>query len=90
MINCSRNPQTLAQKILKADLHGCIIKGILKYSNSGPLINIIIIIIVAESKCTGVIGLEGIIVQETQNTFRIVSTDNRIKSEYNNYNNSIT
>ena len=28
------------------------------------------------------IGLEGIVIQETQNTFRIVSTDDRVKSKW--------
>ena len=78
----------LAQKVLKADLHGCLIKGTsILYTaetlRANDVFNIVPIIcwLVAESKSVSTVGLEGIILQETQNTFRIICPDDRVKSE---------
>ena len=78
----------LAQKVLKADLHGCLIKGTsILYTaetlRANDVFNIVPIIcwLVAESKSESTVGLEGIVLQETQNTFRIICSDDRVKSE---------
>ena len=36
---------------------------------------------VVRSKCTSNVGLAGIVLQETQNTFRLINSDNRILSK---------
>uniref|UniRef100_A0A0B7AC97 Ribonuclease P protein subunit p29 n=1 Tax=Arion vulgaris TaxID=1028688 RepID=A0A0B7AC97_9EUPU len=50
----------VAQKMMKADFHGC------------PLI-------VRKSKCPSYIGVQGIVLQETRNTFVLVTPDNVVK-----------
>lgn len=51
----------LAQKMLKADFHGCKLK-------------------VSRSRCASVVGLQGIVLQETQNTFKIIGIDDRVRT----------
>ena len=36
---------------------------------------------VHKSKCPGYIGITGIVVQETQNTFKLICKDNRVRSK---------
>ena len=36
---------------------------------------------VCRSKCPGYVGITGIVVQETQNTFKLICKDNRVRSE---------
>lgn len=50
----------LSMKILKADLHGAVVK-------------------VVSSLCSPFVGIEGILVQETQNTFKIITRENKCK-----------
>jgi ribonuclease P protein subunit POP4 len=54
------NSQNFAAKLLKADLHGCLIK-------------------VTRSKCPTLVGIEGIIVVETEHTFQIVTKQDQLK-----------
>ncbi|KAI9484801.1 Rof/RNase P-like protein [Zychaea mexicana] len=56
-----QNPSQFAQKLLKADFHGAIIK-VTKSNN--PLL----------------VGSAGIVVQETQNLFKIITQEDRLKS----------
>lgn len=37
---------------------------------------------VVKSKCPSLVGINGIVVQDTKNTFKVCSTDNVIRSEY--------
>lgn len=37
---------------------------------------------VVKSKCPSLVGINGIIVQDTKNTFRVCGTDDVIRSEY--------
>ena len=37
---------------------------------------------VPESKCSTLVGIEGIVIVETKNIFRIISENNRIRSQY--------
>ena len=43
---------------------------------------------VCRSKCPGYVGITGIVVQETQNTFKLICKDNRVRSEHALHNNS--
>ena len=36
---------------------------------------------VSRSRCASVVGLEGIVLQETQNTFKIIGIDDRVRSK---------
>lgn len=40
---------------------------------------------VIRSKCPSLIGITGLIVQDTKNTFRVISEDDTIRSMYNLY-----
>ena len=42
------------------------------------------IILVAKSKCPSLLGLTGIVLQETKNTFRLVTKNNKLKSKFMN------
>ncbi|KAF9929053.1 RNase P/RNase MRP complex subunit [Linnemannia zychae] len=57
------NPLTFTQKLLKADFHGAIITGI----------------VVARSKCPTYIGISGIVAQETENVFKIITPTNALR-----------
>ena len=37
---------------------------------------------VHKSKCPGYIGITGIVVQETQNTLKLICKDNRVRSKF--------
>lgn len=57
--------EQFSKAVVKADLHGAIIK-------------------VAASKCPSLVGQTGIVAMETKNSFKIVSRDNRTRSELSN------
>lgn len=40
------------------------------------------LITVQKSKCPSYIGTEGIVLQETQNTFKLICKDDKLKSKY--------
>ena len=40
------------------------------------------VVAVGKSKCPGYVGITGIVVQETQNTFKLICKDNRVRSEH--------
>jgi len=58
----NQKPHLLEPKLLKSDLHGCIIK-------------------VEKARCASLQGIEGILVQETENMLRIVTPTCGLKSE---------
>jgi len=55
------NPATMHAKLIKADLHGSMIK-------------------VYQSKNVSVLGLSGIVILDTENTFSIVTRQNKVKT----------
>ena len=57
------------EKFLKADLHGCKLKGNIIFTK------------VFKSNVENLIGREGIVVLETQRTFVIITRENKINSK---------
>jgi len=43
----------------------------------------IILTLVVQSKCPSLVGLKGIVIVETENTFKIVTTSNELKGRLN-------
>ena len=77
------------QKITKADLHGCLLRG--KYISSSCVSdhhNLCFLSLthaldaVDKSKCPSYVGVRGIVLQETQNTFKLITSSDRLKSEW--------
>ncbi|CAG8563896.1 9625_t:CDS:2 [Paraglomus occultum] len=75
-----------AQKLLKADLHGAIMTGenrirvlarsLLERSH----FNQYFLFIVSKSKCASYIGVSGIMIQETENMFKIITSSDELKN----------
>ena len=68
---------TFPTKLLKADFHGCILTGrvincSIKDTPDSDLL-------VTRSKCPSNVGTTGIMIQETEGTFQIVTRDNKLK-----------
>lgn len=69
------NVGAMQAKLLKADFHGCIIKGdLIPFNNhlsNHPLVK--------ECKNASRVDCSGIVVHETSNTFKIVTRNNELK-----------
>jgi len=68
-------------KLVKADFHGSILTGtsisyhtFLRISDQNNSVK--------QSKCPSLVGLSGIVIHETENTFRIVTRDNKEKRRF--------
>src|SRR6266436_7595510 len=73
------NSEGMQSKLVKADLNGGIIKGKSIPSDSLPCFVSLSLSPVKQSRNTSVIGCEGIVIHETENTFRLVTKKNALK-----------
>jgi ribonuclease P protein subunit POP4 len=73
------NIGNMQAKILKADFHGCVVKG--AFSVLDQMRGDFDQLPVKECRNTSRVGLEGIIVHETSNTFKVVTRKNELKGE---------
>jgi ribonuclease P protein subunit POP4 len=64
-------------KLVKADYHGSIISGTHPVKHYRELNRSYI---VKQSRNTSTIGLEGIVIHETENAFKIITGDDKLKS----------
>ena len=69
-------------KLVKADFHGAIITGKHTPTLSTTKFPHLTFHIVAEAKNADLVGLSGIVVHETENTFKIVTKKNQFKSTH--------
>ena len=79
------NTVTMATKMTRADYHGSLLKG--KWVWSFQWVCLCMLPVnapVARSKCPSYVGLKGIVLQETLNTFKLISSDNKLRSKENN------
>ncbi|KAL6067308.1 RNase P/RNase MRP complex subunit, variant 3 [Balamuthia mandrillaris] len=60
LLSAEVNATNFQAKLLKADLHGCIMR-------------------VIRSKCPSYLGMEGILAQETEHTFQLITKKNQLK-----------
>ena len=70
--------------MLKADFHGCAMTGeagVVSEVMCAYLLGVSSFVVVCRSKCKSYVGLHGIMIQETQNTFRLICKDDKIRSE---------
>ena len=73
------NSSAVHPKLLKADFHGSIMTGSL-FSSSvkiHPFSNTLLTVVRSKNPC--LIGLSGIVIHETENTFRVVTKDDEVK-----------
>ncbi|XP_030835484.1 ribonuclease P protein subunit p29 [Strongylocentrotus purpuratus] len=56
-----KNKNMLESRLLKCELHGCILT-------------------VTRSKCPAYVGISGILLQETRNTFKVITKENKMKT----------
>ncbi len=61
---------------MKADFHGAKIKG------TPFLLLFLIKFVVERSKCPNLVGISGILIQETENTMKVVTEDNLLKGNF--------
>lgn len=80
MIWYGNSGQPIEPKLVKADFHGAIVNGKLLCSAHTLIIsyNAYWSQIVVRGRCATFIGQSGIIIQETQNTFKIIRRDNQL------------
>ena len=92
MTLCRSVGQTqMNQKVIKADLHGCLITGMYDLNlrrSVAPTFFLPSALplpafspTVEKSKCPSYVGVHGIVLQETQNTFKLISREDRLKSK---------
>ena len=66
-------------KLLKADFHGSIMTGSLFPSSVKihPFSDTLLTVVQSKNPC--LVGLAGIVIHETENTFRVVTKDDEVK-----------
>lgn len=69
----------LQAKLVKADFHGCVVKGTSVKLVKGPVCLMDGITSVKECKNASRVGCEGIVVHETSNTFKVVTRQDKLK-----------
>lgn len=65
-------------KLVKADFHGCKLTGSITSQLCLALV-LNLMFAVKASKCPTLVGTSGIVIEETANIFRIITSDDRIK-----------
>ena len=69
-------------KLVKADFHGSIITGKRHLKSSVIRLKIYVIhvmTLVMQSKNACLVGLSGIVIHETENTFKLITANNKLK-----------
>jgi len=74
------NASGMHPKLLKADFHGSIMTGTLRSRGSWWILTSDV---VSQSKNPCIVGLSGIVIHETENVFKVVTKDNKLKSKRN-------
>jgi ribonuclease P protein subunit POP4 len=73
------NTAGLQAKLVKADFHGCIVKGEPVPAIEHPVFLMRSVNTVKECKNASRVGCEGIVVHETSNTFKVVTKQDKLK-----------
>jgi ribonuclease P protein subunit POP4 len=75
------NIAVIHAKLVKADYHGCIITGASKHGDYNTRrISYSLSRTVKRSKNPSLVGMSGIVIHETENTFKVITTNDRLKS----------
>lgn len=82
LYNMGPNPSLFAQKLLKADFHGAILKGKILCRHARECVFIYKTPVVQSSN-PSYVGLTGIVVKETLSTFVLITQENRMLRKWN-------